>query len=251
MSFRVILPLLLLSLPACASNELMEPNCLDGACDELASEDCLADQDLNEADVDISTCLSLPRYPESAFLGDTGTSVSLGAWELGQTAEGERYKYGQLSADDDGVVTLSYSGGSTEVDEINLECWAKGYYRLHAILQDPPQNYVALKEAGFQGSFFQFQTDLRNGSTGFRQISSYRDHLIKWVTVIDQDGVCDQPTLQEFVDYVDGELARRDISFEPVVEDPEAEPEEETPDPEPEPEDPENSDPENSDPEAP
>lgn len=233
MSLKALLPLaLLLSLPACAADEEpLEPSCFEGGCDEPAAlENCLTGQDLNAADVDISTCPALPTYPASAFFGDTGDSVGLGAWELGQTAEGETYKYGGLSTDDEGVVTLSYGGGSTVVNEINLECWSKGYYRLRAILQDPPENYAALRDAGFQGAFFQFQTDLRNGGTGFRRISSYRDHLIKWVTLIDQDGVCDQPTLQEFVDYVDGELERRDISFEPSEQpDPETDPDTDEP----------------------
>ena len=172
---------------------------------------CLAGQDLNGDDVDISSCPPLPPIPAEVLLGETGQNVSLGAWEIGQTAEGHVYKYGSLDFANDGTATLDYDDGSTTVDATNLGCWAKGYFRLRAILRDPPDSYRTLRDAGFQYRFFQFQTDLRNGPTGYRQISSYRDHLVKWVTLIDEDGVCDQPTLQEFLEYVDHELARRGL----------------------------------------
>jgi hypothetical protein len=173
------------------------------------ADNCIDGQDLYAEDIDVSNCPIIPNSPASSFLGDTNTSINLGAWELGQTAEGESYKYGSLSTPVNGERTLSFSGGSSVVNEANLECWAKGYYRLRKILQNPPAAYVTLHSANFQVRFFQFQTDLRNGSTGFKQISSYMDHLVKWVTVIDQDGTCIQPTLGRFETYLENELVRR------------------------------------------
>jgi len=138
----------------------------------------------------------------------------LGAWELGQTAEGDLYKYGTLSepnGTEPRVLTYYEGDGSTVVNEGNVTCWAKGYYRLRKILQNPPADYVTLRGHNFQVRFFQFQTDLRNGPTGYTEISSYRDHLVKWVTRIEADGTCVQPTLGKFQTYLSAELIRRGL----------------------------------------
>ena len=137
--------------------------------------------------------------------------MSLGAWEIGTTADGDTYKYGSLATIDAGSRVLQFDGGSAVVNEGNTTCWAKGYYRLRKILQNPPREYVALRAAGFQFRFLQFQTDLRNGPTGYLKISSYRDHLVKWVTVVGAMGECKQPTLSEFRAYASSELARRGL----------------------------------------
>jgi len=173
------------------------------------ADNCLRDQDMDAADVDISRCPALPEYPENAPLG--AAMVSLGAWEIGTTADGETYKYGGLTFPDGGAAVLSYDGGEAAVNAENIACWAKGYYRLRTILQNPPREYVALRSAGFQGRFFQFQTDLRNGGTGYRRISSYLDHLVKWVTVISASGECQQPTFTQFRNYATSELVRRGL----------------------------------------
>ena len=179
----------------------------------LSPDDCLQSQDLYASDVNIEQCPALPPLPMPSSLGSNGPEVSLGAWELGQTLDGDTWKYGSLKFLDDGTANLLYYGdeNSAAVNEQNIECWAKSYYRLRAILQNPPTGYAQLVEAGFQGRFFQFQTDLRNGSTGFKKISSYRDHLVKWVSVIDETGACQQPTLAEFESYVNSELLRRGL----------------------------------------
>ncbi len=200
--------------PADANNDTSAP---DAATDAAAApgvtrDNCLDGADLNSATVDISNCPPLPSYPEVVLLGDTGVEVRLGAWEIGQTADGDVYKFGSLSGTaSPGQSRLTFDGGSTEVNAENLSCWAKGYYRLRKLLQDPPANYISLRNAGFQFRFFQFQSDLRNGPTGYREISSYQDHLVKWVTVVGADGVCDEPTLQDFEDYVAAELNRRGL----------------------------------------
>ena len=177
----------------------------------LNADNCLGDQDMDLEDVDISRCPALPSYPERARLGTTENEVSLGAWELGTTTSGENYKYGTLSAVGTGARALSYGGGSDLVNDDNIACWAKGYYRLRKMLQNPPAEYMKLHSHGFQTSFFQFQTDLRNGDTGFMKISSYQDHLVKWVTLIDRNGTCIQPTLKKFKKYAAQELIRRGI----------------------------------------
>ena len=174
---------------------------------------CLEGQDLYAEDVDISTCPLIPSSPGSSPLGSTKQSVDLGAWELGQTAEGLEYKYGTLIFENAGSQSLSfYNGsGSSKLNPLNIECWAKGYYRLRAILANPPADYLKLRSHNFQVRFFQFQTDLRNGETGYQEISSYRDHLVKWVTVIQRDGTCIQPTLGRFETYLKAELERREL----------------------------------------
>ena len=202
MTFSKILLVMLLALSfeiSAQSVVYTEDNCIDG-------------QDLNAEDIDISHCPVLPNEPASAALGETGQTIDLGAWELGQTADGSVYKYGSLS-DANGTEPriLSYGGGSSVVNDGNIVCWAKGYYRLREILQNPPADYVKLRDHGFQVRFFQFQTDLRNGTTGFKQITSYMDHLVKWVTVIQSDGTCVQPTSGRFQDYLTAELARRGL----------------------------------------
>lgn len=195
---------LLLSLESRAqlnSSEVVfnEDNCIDG-------------QDLNAEDIDISNCPALPNLPAAAPLGQTGQMISLGAWELGQTADGATYKYGELSEPNlTEPRVLSYEGGSSVVNDENLTCWAKGYYRLRKTLQNPPADYVKLREAGFQVRFFQFQTDLRNGPTGFKEIASYMNHLVKWVTRIEADGTCVQPTAEKFQKYLTGELTKRGL----------------------------------------
>lgn len=175
-------------------------------------DNCLDGQDLNVEDVDISKCPALPSEPTSVSLGRTGQTIDLGAWELGQTAEGEAYKYGTLSeVKGNQPRVLSFEGGSTTVNKDNLTCWAKGYYRLRKILQNPPEDYVILHDKGYQYRFFQFQTDLRNGPTGFKEITSYMDHLVKWVTRIEPNGTCVQPTTDKFQKYLKAELQRRGL----------------------------------------
>jgi hypothetical protein len=178
------------------------------------ADDCLAGQDMDAADVDISQCPALPVLPEEAPMPGAKEPIGLGAWELGTTKDGDTYKYGSLSKPGTTPRTLKFMEGSgtTEVNAENLECWAKGYYRLRKILQDPPAEYVALHKAGFQFRFFQFQTDLRNGATGYKSIASFQDHLVKWVTVISKTGQCQQPTLSKFKSYAAAELDTRGIA---------------------------------------
>ena len=119
-----------------------ENNCIDG-------------QDLNAEDINISNCPSLPNEPTSVELGKSGLMIDLGAWEIGQTAEGQTYKYGSLSdANASEPRILTYEDGKTTVNDGNITCWAKGYYRLRKILQNPPADYVKLREHGFQVCFF-------------------------------------------------------------------------------------------------
>lgn len=176
------------------------------------ADTCIDGQNLNSDDIDISNCPVLPNEPAAAPLGDSGQMINLGAWELGQTADGATYKYGSLS-EPNGTEprVLSYGGGSSVVNEDNITCWAKGYYRLRKMLQQPPADYVKLRDHGFQVRFFQFQTDLRNGLTGFKEITSYMNHLVKWVTRIEPDGTCVQPTSEKFQKYLTGELTRRGL----------------------------------------
>lgn len=214
--FFPVLALTTIGLVGCASDNTDD----DGSGEQseqsvtaaATADNCLGTQDLDAPDVDISACPPIPSLPENARLGAGGPSLSLGNWELGTTASGQVYKYGSLSRPGTSPRKLSYDSGSDEVNDGNLQCWAKGYYRLRKYLKDPPREYVALRKAGFQGRFFQFQTDLRNGPTGFRRISSYMDHLVKWVTVVQADGSCDQPTLSEFRDYAKSELQRRGLA---------------------------------------
>ena len=176
-----------------------------------APEDrCLDGQDLDSADVDVSKCPAVPSIPADTPMGKE--TINTGAWEMGTTADGDTYKYGTLSAPTTNPRVLTFDTGKVAVNAQNLECWAKGYYRLRKILQDPPAEYVALYNAHFQYRFFQFQSDLRNGPTGFKQITSFQDHLVKWVTVITAQGVCQPPTLKAFKDYAKGELTRRGVA---------------------------------------
>lgn len=179
------------------------------------ADGCLMGQDMDAADVDISLCPALPSSPARAKMN--GKTMELGAWEIGTASDGKNYLYGSLSAPGTDPRVLSYDDGAgvsgkVPVNALNVECWAKGYYRLRQILQAPPAAYVALKDAGFQFRFFQFQTDLRNGPTGYKQISSFQDHLVKWVTIIGKDGVCTQPTFTKFKTYATSELRRRSLA---------------------------------------
>lgn len=175
-----------------SSSKLPEDRCLDG-------------QDMDGADIDIKACPALPDAPEEALMGKE--KIDLGAWEIGTTADGDTYKYGFFTGSN--PRKLKFDTGTVAVNDKNIECWAKGYYRLRKILQTPPAAYVALHKAGFQYRFFQFQSDLRNGSTGYKEISSFQDHLVKWVTVITAAGVCQQPTMSKFRAYAKDELKTR------------------------------------------
>jgi hypothetical protein len=180
-------------------------------------DNCLDGQDMDAADVDISKCPPLPSAPGTVKLA--GKKIELGAWEIGTTSNGLNYAYGSLSAPNTSPRVLNYAeptpAGMVPVNDGNVECWAKGYYRLRKILQAPPAEWVALKNAGFQFRFFQFQTDLRNGPTGFKAISSFQDHLVKWVTVINKAGVCQQPTFTKFKNYAKSELTKRNLPLPP------------------------------------
>ena len=174
---------------------------------KLPEDRCLDGQDMDAADVDIKACPALPDAPEEAAMGKE--TIDLGAWEIGTTADGDTYKYGSLTGTN--PRKLKFDGGTVAVNDKNVECWAKGYYRLRKMLQTPPAAYVALHKAGFQFRFFQFQSDLRNGSTGYKEISSFQDHLVKWVTVITAAGVCQQPTMSKFRAYAKDELTTRGL----------------------------------------
>jgi hypothetical protein len=174
---------------------------------------CLDGQDMNADDVDITSCPPIPSAPADAIVN--GKKVNLGAWEMGTTASGKTYQYGTLTAPGTSPRKLQYDGGEEAVNDENLKCWAKGYYRLRKILLAAPAEWVALKDAGFQYRFFQFQTDLRNGPTGYKTISSFEDHLVKWVTVVDKTGACQQPTLAKFKAYATSELKRRGLPVPP------------------------------------
>ena len=163
---------------------------------EPTPDGCLDGQDMDADDVDISICPALPTAPKDVTV--EGKKVSLGAWELGTTASGKTYVYGSLSAPETSPRTLKYDGGEEAVNDGNIMCWAKSYYRLRNMLKTPPAEWLALKNAGFQFRFFMFQTDLRNGPTGYKAISSFEDHLVKWVSVVNKDGTCTQPTLTKF-----------------------------------------------------
>ena len=89
----------------------------------FTENDCLGDQDLNQPNVDISNCPAIPEYPEDAY------DYPLGAWELGQTREGEVYKYGDLTAADQNPRKLQYSGGETAVDQTNKRWQASDGHR--------------------------------------------------------------------------------------------------------------------------
>jgi hypothetical protein len=177
-----------------------------------APEDrCLDGQDMDGPDVDISKCPPVPSIPAKTAMGTE--TIDTGAWEIGTTADGDTYKYGTLSAPTSNPRVLTFDTGKVNVNDLNVECWGKGYYRLRKMLQTAPAEYVALHKAGFQYRFFQFQSDLRNGPTGFKQITSFEDHLVKWVTVITAKGVCQQPTLTAFRAYAKGELTRRGVAL--------------------------------------
>lgn len=185
------------------------------------ADNCLDGQDMSAVDVDITNCPVIAGFPEDAPMkgveGEEPEMVSLGAWELGMTSTGDAYKYGSLNDADQDQRHLKYYDEelTADVDAMNISCWAKGYFRLRKILQDPPAEYITLRNAGFQTRFFQFQTDLRNGDTGYKQISSFRDHLVKWVTLIERDEngrfVCTQPNYDKFRDYAKSELERRGL----------------------------------------
>lgn len=170
---------------------------------------CLDGQDMNADDVDITYCPPIPTAPKDVTV--EGKKVSLGAWELGTTAAGKTYVYGSLSAPETTPRMLKYEGGEEAVNDENLMCWSKSYHRLRKILQEPPAEWLALKNAGFQYRFFMFQTDLRNGPTGYKAISSFEDHLVKWVSVVNKDGTCTQPTLAKFKAYAAAELKKRNL----------------------------------------
>jgi len=178
----------------------------------FTADNCLQGQDLNAPDINISQCPAMPQIPQNVTSPMIQGQISLGAWELGMTSNGQAYKYGVLAQEEEQVVLKFYgTEESSVVDELNLTCWAKGYFRLRAILQNPPAEYIKLRDAGFQSRFFQFQTDLRNGSTGFKRITSYQDHLVKWVTLITKDEQCIQPTYSKFKNYAIRELIRREL----------------------------------------
>lgn len=190
----------------------LETALADASAVVFTEDNCIDGQDLNSEDIDIRNCPALPSEPTSAPFGSTGQFIDLGAWELGQTAEGAAYKYGSLSEPNGSEPrVLSYDGGTSVVNEGNVTCWAKGYYRLRKILQNPPADYIKLRDHGFQFRFFQFQTDLRNGPTGFKEIASYMNHLVKWVTRIEPNGTCVQPTSDKFQKYLTGELIKRGL----------------------------------------
>jgi hypothetical protein len=174
--------------------------------DEVEAPDCLAGQDHEAADVDISACPPLPLYPDPATMMTPNgpVTVDLGAWEIYPG-----YKYGSLVDGANGGKELhDQNDGVTPVDDVLVTCWAKNYYRLISYLRNPPPSYVALHETGNQMRFFQFLSDARQGggmAWGGR-IASYQNHLVKWNNTVNASGVCLQHTKSEFDTYAAARL---------------------------------------------
>ena len=179
----------------------------------LTADNCIEGQDLNASDVDVTDCPSLPRSPQRATMkmDDSGTTrnVSTGGWEMEvtQKEDGEYDSY-VIAGMNDPTQTPIWDGAA-HADMINYNCWSKGYHRLRALLQDPPQSYINLVNEGFYGSFYQYQVDRRIGATGFANgLTPYGDHLIKWVTTVERDGTCTQPTYSQFDQFAQALLRR-------------------------------------------
>lgn len=90
--------------------------------------------------------------------------------------------------------TYSYSEGS----EAGRKCMLASAIRFEAIMADPPESMVTLREeTNWSGSFFNWNDDFSEGNSSARGavLWAWRTGLIKWISQTDSDGTCHLPTL--------------------------------------------------------
>ncbi len=90
--------------------------------------------------------------------------------------------------------TYSYAAGS----EAGRKCMRASAIRFEAIMADPPESMVTLRdETNWSGRFFNWNDDFSEGSSSARGAAlwAWRTGLIKWISQTDRDGTCYLPTL--------------------------------------------------------
>jgi hypothetical protein len=92
--------------------------------------------------------------------------------------------------------TFSYSSGT----ELGRKCMYASARRFEAIMTDPPEAIVELKEnSNWSGSFFNWNDDYSheeaNGSPRGAVLWAWRTGLVKWISQTGADGTCYLPTL--------------------------------------------------------
>ena len=91
--------------------------------------------------------------------------------------------------------TYSYGEGS----EAGRKCMRASAIRFEAIMADPPESMVTLREeTNWGGRFFNWNDDFSEGSGDARGavLWAWRTGLIKWISQTDRDGTCHLPTLE-------------------------------------------------------
>lgn len=90
--------------------------------------------------------------------------------------------------------TYSYGEGS----EAGRKCMRASAIRFEAIMADPPESMVTLRdETNWSGRFFNWNDDFSEGSGDARGavLWAWKTGLIKWISQTDSDGTCHLPTL--------------------------------------------------------
>lgn len=203
------LPLLLLltsSLAACTGTDMNESFsddradefAADAGSDEDAGEDDLLDDGYQEArDVDLAIVVLADETlsPESYAVPPQDSGLRLGGTEFWQ-----RFPGGQMPL-------FSYSGGT----ELGRRCMYASAVRFAAIMSDPPEQMLALREnSNWSGSFFNWNDDYSggDGSASGARLWAWRTGLIKWISQTNSDGSCHLPTRDMVIAAAQSCLAR-------------------------------------------
>ncbi|MEZ4459346.1 MAG: hypothetical protein R3E66_06385 [bacterium] len=109
--------------------------------------------------------------------------------------------------------TYSYTAGT----DAGRKCMYASARRFEAIMADPPQALVDLREnSNWSGSFFNwnddFSADNANGSARGAVLWAWRTSLVKWISQTGKDGYCYLPTKEMVAEAADNCQRRGDAN---------------------------------------
>ena len=143
--------------------------------------------------------MSIPA-PESYEYPPSGLAASLGGTEFWQ-----RWSGGHSP-------TFSFSAGT----EAGRKCMQASAIRFEAIMSDPPESLVRLREGtNWSGSFFNWNDDYTKSTwgSGSSRLWAWRTGLIKWISVTTAEDTCSLPT-REMVESLAADCLERGESNE-------------------------------------
>ena len=191
--------------------DILDPdNMVDPSEDEDSMDmDAEDEPDVEEAPDPFAEALDVNlhrvEFPEGTVAPDY-TYPRAESFRLGGTEFWQKWTGGQNP-------TYSYYDGS----EPGKRCMYASARRFEAIMADPPEALLALKEnSNWGGSFFNWNDDFTGSDYGdgrSARLWAWRTSLVKWISQTNQDGSCYLPTremVENLAESCGGRAASRD-----------------------------------------